>query len=166
KGINLSLGAIKCMGNQCVTLMVDERKSNGIYKDFFDFTRRIPKRIKSRTLLDALILLETFDTMGKNRATLVHAIDQVLDDVSNVEQDDFIFDVLTPKTSYEDKEELPDQVLSDYEKEYLGFYVSTHPVEKAFEEKQYLGIYKLNNARDNQPIFIQIDQLKRIRTKN
>lgn len=50
-------------------------------------------------------------------------------------------------------------------KEYLGFYVSTHPVEKAFEEKQYLGIYKLNNARDNQPIFIQIDQLKRIRTK-
>lgn len=166
KGIYLSLGAIKGIGYQSVKLIVDERKSNGIYKDFFDFTRRIPKRIKSRKLLEALILVGAFDTFGKNRATLLHAIDQVLDDVSNVEQDDFIFDVLTPKTSYEDKEELPDQVLSDYEKEYLGFYVSTHPVEKAFEEKQYLGIYKLNNARDNQPIFIQIDQLKRIRTKN
>lgn len=166
KGIYLSLGAIKGIGYQSVKLIVDERKSNGIYKDFFDFTRRIPKRIKSRKLLEALILVGAFDTFGKNRATLLHAIDQVLDDVSNVEQDDFIFDVLTPKTTYEDKEELPDQVLSDYEKEYLGFYVSTHPVEKAFEEKQYLGIYKLNNARDNQPIFIQIDQLKRIRTKN
>jgi len=47
----------------------------------------------------------------------------VLDDVSDVEQDGFIFDVLTPKISYEEKEELPDKVLSDYEKEYLGFYV-------------------------------------------
>ena len=97
KGIYLSLGAIKGIGYQSVKLIVDERKSNGIYKDFFDFTRRIPKRIKSRKLLEALILVGAFDTFGKNRATLLHAIDQVLDDVSNVEQDDFIFDVLTPK---------------------------------------------------------------------
>lgn len=166
KGIYLSLGAIKGVGYQSVKLIVDERKENGIYKDFFDFTRRIPKRIKSRKLLEALILVGAFDSFGKNRATLLHSIDQVLDDVSDVEQDGFIFDVLTPKISYEEKEELPDKVLSDYEKEYLGFYVSTHPVEKAFEQKQYLGIYKLNNARDNQPIFVQIDQLKRIRTKN
>ncbi|MGX0330355.1 DNA polymerase III subunit alpha [Staphylococcus cohnii] len=166
KGIYLSLGAIKGIGYQSVKLIVDERKNNGAYKDFFDFTRRIPKRIKSRKLLEALILVGAFDTFGKNRATLLQSIDQVLDDVTDVEQDGFIFDVLTPKTTYEEKEELPDQVLSDYEKEYLGFYVSTHPVEKAFEEKQYLGIYKLNNARDNQPIFVQIDQLKRIRTKN
>src|SRR5699024_2762347 len=166
KGIYLSLGAIKGVGYQSVKLIVDERKENGIYKDFFDFTRRIPKRIKSRKLLEALILVGAFDSFGKNRATLLHSIDQVLDDVSDVEQDGFIFDVLTPKISYEEKEELPDKVLSDYEKEYLGFYVSTHPVEKAIEQKQYLGIYKLNNARDNQPIFVQIDQLKRIRTKN
>src|SRR5699024_10009626 len=132
----------------------------------FDFTRRIPKRIKSRKLLEALILVGAFDTFGKNRATLLQSIDQVLDDVSDVEQDGFIFDVLTPKTTYEEKEELPDQVLSDYEKEYLGFYVSTHPVEKAFEEKQYLGIYKLNNAKDNQQIFVQINQIKSIPTKN
>ena len=107
-----------------------------------------------------------FDTFGKNRATLLNAIDQVLDDISDIEQDGFIFDVLTPKASYEEKEELPDHMLSEYEKEYLGFYVSTHPVEKAFEQKQYLGIYKLANAQDNKPIFVQIDQFKRIRTKN
>ena len=64
--------------------------------------------------------------------------------------------MLTPKASYAETEELEDQVLSDYEKEYLGFYVSTHPVEKAFEQKQYLGIFKLNNARDNQPILYKL----------
>ena len=88
-----------------------------------------------------------FDTFGKNRATLLNAIDQVLDDISDIEQDGFIFDVLTPKASYEEKEELPDHMLSEYEKEYLGF-------------------YKLANAQDNKPIFVQIDQFKRIRTKN
>lgn len=44
-----------------------------------------------------------FDTFGKNRATLLNAIDQVLDDISDIEQDGFIFDVLTPKASYEEK---------------------------------------------------------------
>ncbi|ANK37048.1 DNA polymerase III subunit alpha [Staphylococcus equorum] len=166
QGIYLSIGAIKGVGYQSVKLIVDERITNGHFKDFFDFTRRIPKRIKSRKLLEALILVGAFDTFGKNRATLLQSIDQVLDSSSDIEQDGFIFDVLTPKATNEDKEELPDKVLSDYEKEYLGFYVSTHPVEKAFEQKQYLGIYKLTNARDNQPIFVQIDNIKRIRTKN
>ncbi|PKI23439.1 DNA polymerase III subunit alpha [Staphylococcus succinus] len=166
EGIYLSIGVIKGVGYQSVKLIVDERKENGYFKDFFDFARRIPKRIKSRKLFEALILVGAFDTFGKNRATLLQAIDQVLDDVSNVEQDGFIFDVLTPKTTYEEKGELPDKVLSDYEKEYLGFYVSTHPVEKTFEQKQYLGIYKLTNARDHQPILIQIDNSKKIRTKN
>ena len=166
KGIYLSIGAIKGVGYQSVKLIVEERKANGFYKDFFDFTRRIPKRIKTRKLLESLILVGAFDTFGKNRATLLNAIDQVLDDISDIEQDGFIFDVLTPKASYEEKEELPDHVLSEYEKEYLGFYVSTHPVEKAFEQKQYLGIYKLANAQDNKPIFVQVDQFKRIRTRN
>lgn len=45
------------------------------------------------------------------------------------------------------KEELPDQLISEYEKEYLGFYISKHPVEKEFNKKQYLTIYKLSNAK-------------------
>ena len=165
-GIYLSLGAIKGVGYQSVKLIIETRQSGGNFKDFFDFARRIPKRIKTRKLLEALILVGAFDQLGQNRATLLQSIDQVLDDVSSIEQDDLIFDVLTPKTTYEDKEELPDKVLSDYEKEYLGFYISTHPVEKAFNKKQYLGIYKLTNAVNNKPIFIQLENVKKIRTKN
>ena len=57
-------------------------------------------------------------------------------------------------------------MLSDYEKEYLGFYISKHPVEKEFDKKQYLGIYKLGNAQNHQPILVQFDAIKQIRTKN
>ena len=116
KGIYLSLGTIKGIGYQSVKLIIDERQQNGPYRDFFDFSRRIPKRVKNRKLLESLILVGAFDTFGKTRATLLQAIDQVLDLNSDVEQDEMLFDLLTPKQSYEEKEELPDQLLSDCEK--------------------------------------------------
>lgn len=165
-GIYLSLGAVKGIGYQSVKLIVEERRQHGHFKDFFDFARRIPKRIKSRKLLESLILVGAFDCFKQNRATLLRAIDQVLDDVSDVEQDMTIFDVLTPKATYEEQEELSDKQLSEYEKEHLGFYITKHPVEKAFDKLQYLGIFKLSNAKNNQPIFAQIDDVRRIRTKN
>ncbi|MGV1144065.1 hypothetical protein ACV56Z_17960 [Staphylococcus aureus] len=37
-------------------------------------------------------------------------------------------------------------------KEYLGFYVSQHPVDKKFVAKQYLTIFKLSNAQNYKPI--------------
>ena len=79
-----------------------------------------------RESYEALILVGAFDAFGKTRSTLLQAIDQVLDGDLNIEQDGFLFDILTPKQMYEDKEELPDALISQYEKEYLGFYVSQH----------------------------------------
>lgn len=146
--------------------IVEERYENGKYKDFFDLTRRLPNRVKTRKLLESLILVGAFDQFNENRATLLSTLDQVLDGASNVEQDELLFEFVTPKESYQAKEELPDKVLSDFEKEHLGFYISKHPVEKIFENKQLLGIYKLSNAKNNQPILVQIDKMNRIRTKN
>ncbi|WP_049423127.1 DNA polymerase III subunit alpha, partial [Staphylococcus warneri] len=101
-GIYLSLGAIKGVGYQSVKLIVDERYQNGDFKDFFDFARRLPKRVKTRKLLESLILVGAFDIFGKNRATLLHSIDQVIDQVTDIEQDDMLFDFFTPKQSYEE----------------------------------------------------------------
>lgn len=96
-----------------------------------------------------------FDSFGKTRSTLLSTIDEVIDQVSNVEQDEFLFNMLTPKQAYEDKEEFSDQIISAYEKEYLGFYISNHPVEKLFYIKQYLGIFTIKNSLDYQPILVQ-----------
>ena len=48
------------------------------------------KRVKTRKLLEALILVGAFDAFGKTRSTLLQAIDQVLDGDLNIEQDGFI----------------------------------------------------------------------------
>ena len=57
-------------------------------------------------------------------------------------------------------------LLVSMKKEYLGFYVSQHPVDKMFVAKQYLTIFKLSNAQNNKPILVQFDKVKQIRTKN
>lgn len=165
QGIYLSLGTIKGVGYQSVKAIVDERYQNGRYKDFFDFTRRLSGRVKTRKLLEALILVGAFDQFGETRATLLGTLDEVLDSSSQVEQDALIFDFVTPKLEYQQKEELPDLALSNFEKEYLGFYITKHPMEKLFDSKQFLGIYKLNNANNHQPVLVQMDTLRRIRTK-
>ena len=65
-------------------------------------------------------------------STLLSTIDEVIDQVSNVEQDEFLFNMLTPKQAYEDKEEFSDQIISAYEKEYLGFYILTIQLKNYF----------------------------------
>ncbi|MGT2610580.1 helix-hairpin-helix domain-containing protein [Staphylococcus aureus] len=69
EGIYLSICTIS-VGYQSVKVIVDERYQNGKFKDFFDFARRIPKRVKTRKLLEALILVGAFDAFGKTRSTL------------------------------------------------------------------------------------------------
>ncbi|VDZ35600.1 DNA polymerase III alpha subunit [Staphylococcus aureus] len=66
EGIYLSIGTIKGVGYQSVKVIVDERYQNGKFKDFFDFARRIPKRVKTRKLLEALILVERLMLLVKH----------------------------------------------------------------------------------------------------
>ncbi len=164
KGVYISLGAIKGIGYQSVQAIVSERIEHGPFKDFFDFCDRIPNRIRTRRLLEALILTGALDCFDKNRATLLQSIDKVTDSNSDIDQS-FVDTFATIKRDYLETEEMSEQQLSDYEKQYLGFYVSMHPVEKQFVKKQYLGIYQLNSKLINQPILVTMDAIRVIRTK-
>ena len=162
--IYISLGAIKGIGYQSVQIIVKERIENGPYKDFFDFCQRIPSRIRSRRLLEALILSGAMDGFNKNRATLLQSIGEVNDSPADLDQS-FLEAFSTTKQAYQETEEMPDHQKSAYEKQYLGFYVSTHPAQKAFQLKQYLGVFPLTVKAQNLPILVIIEEMKVIRTK-
>ncbi|UXR72528.1 DNA polymerase III subunit alpha [Staphylococcus sp. IVB6240] len=165
EGMYISLGAIKGVGYQSVQAIIGERIENGPYKDFFDFCDRIPNRVKTRRLLESLIFAGALDCFGKNRATLLQSIDHIADTSSEVDQS-LIQDFVTVKKEYHETVEMPDEQLSAYEKEYLGFYVSMHPIEKLFLKKQYLGIHRIHKQAVNQPILVMIERLRIIRTKS
>lgn len=165
EGMYISLGAIKGVGYHSVQAIISERIENGQFKDFFDFCDRIPNRIRTRRLLEALIFAGALDCFGKNRATLLQSIDLIADTSSEVDKS-LIEHFATVKKEYHDTDEMPDEQLSAYEKEYLGFYVSLHPIEKLFLKKQYLGIHRIHKQALNQPILVTIERSRVIRTKS
>ncbi|KIX89961.1 DNA polymerase III subunit alpha [Staphylococcus microti] len=165
EGMYISLGAIKGVGYHSVQAILSERYENGPFKDFFDFCDRLPNRVRTRRLLEALIFAGALDCFGKNRATLLQSIDHIADTNSELDQS-IIQDFATVKKDYNETDEMPDEQLSAYEKEYLGFYVSMHPIEKLFVQKQYLGVHRIHAKAVNQPILVTVERMRVIRTKS
>lgn len=166
-GIMMSLGMIKGVGYKSVIEIVNERKK-GPFKDIYDFCARIPKRIKSKALLEALIHVGAFDKFEHNRATLLASLDAILD----VEKEafgemNFLESLgLNKKKVYHHHDEMSDEQKASYELEYLGFYISKHPIESLFNKLQYLPLYRLNQRENHQYMLVWVEDIRRIRTKN
>lgn len=60
-GIRFGLGAINGVGASAVDAIVKEREANGLYKDIFDFAKRVPFSIVKRNCLESLALSGAFD---------------------------------------------------------------------------------------------------------
>ncbi|WP_025904317.1 DNA polymerase III subunit alpha [Mammaliicoccus sciuri] len=167
KGIYTSLGAIKSVGYQSVKVIVDERKTNGTYKDMFDLVHRLPSKAKSKKLIQALIYAGALDDFGQTRATLLQSIDDVYESSESVGDSNNLLKELglNVKKEFKEVEEMPNLMKSEYEKEYLGFYATEHPIIALFNQHQYLSIYPLRIDHNKVPMLVMIASLRKIRTK-
>ena len=65
--IRFGLAAIKGMGDGVAQAIINEREKNGLYKDIYDFVKRINFGQVNRRAFDALALSGAFDSFGINR---------------------------------------------------------------------------------------------------
>jgi DNA polymerase-3 subunit alpha len=136
------LGAIKGVGQAAVENMIVERESGGRFSDLRDFCRRIDLNRVNRRVLEALIRAGATDSMGPNRATLMHQLPgamQAAEQQSRAQaagQDD-LFGLAVPAAptahdaANEPRETLPDwseAVRLAGERETLGLYLTGHPI--------------------------------------
>jgi DNA polymerase-3 subunit alpha len=139
--IRYGLGAIKGVGQNVVEMLVAQRESDGPYRDLADLCRRSDVNRMNRRVLEALIRAGATDSLGPNRATLMHALpaamqlaDQTLR-ARAVGQDD-MFGLLD--TSAQSDAPVPVEVLPDWsrrvrldgERDTLGLYLTGHPFEE------------------------------------
>lgn len=167
KGIYTSLGAIKNVGYQSVKAMIDERKSKGIYQDLHDLVHRLPSKVKNKKLIQALVYAGALDDFKLTRATLLQSIDDVYESSESVgDANNLLAELgLNVKKEIKEVEEMPSITKSEYEREYLGFYVTDHPIITLFKENQFLSIYPLNVQNEKVPMLVMIPSLRKIRTK-
>lgn len=138
--------AINGVGNRPIEEIMRVRK-NGPFLDLFDFCARVDLKLFSKGLLETLIWVGAFDNLGPHRGALIDALGDALDyaesrhkDISSGQGDLFADaeggDPYRP--TFKSVPQLPDKVWLEKEKEYLGLYLTGHPIEQYADEiKKY-----------------------------
>jgi len=153
--ISFGLSAVKNVGTTAVESIIKSRQEKGKFKSPFDFVERVDLRLCNRKVLESLIKCGAFDQFGLKRAQMSEMVEKLLDRGSRVQKDRLkgqlsLLDGLESGDEFErvgfevtEIEEWPENQLLAYEREMLGFYVSTHPL--AHHEK-LLKIYATTTA--------------------
>ena len=77
-----ALKAVRNVGSQAMHALVDERETNGPFKDVFDFTRRTAGIGLNRRLLEHLIAAGALDSLEPDRAKLMGGMEILLGEAS------------------------------------------------------------------------------------
>jgi len=131
KGIRFGFCAIKNIGKSAVSDILKER-GKGKFKSFQDFLERVQLRTVNKKVIESLIKVGAFDTLNRNRASLMVSYPKIVEILSRKEK------MKSQKGLFAKKEQEDLQITKiedwdfptklNYERESLGFYFSGHPL--------------------------------------
>ena len=142
--IVFGLAAIKNVGEGAIDSIIEERKKNGLFKDFIDFCKRIKEENVNKKCIESMIKAGVFDSFGDTRNTLLCSYENVLSTIGSDNRKTMkgqltFFEsenTISSKELYQIKKmpEFSKKDLLIMEKEVLGLYVSGHPLDNYIEE--------------------------------
>ena len=148
------LGAIKSVGFEAISNIINEREKNGKYQTFTDFINRVNPKDVNKLQLEGLVKAGAFDEIDPNRRKLVESIPKIIstikskydekisnqsnlfDNDNNKENENFEFETFEKWTT---KELLAEEFNS------LGFYISDHPLN---EYKEFFTQLKIDSYKN------------------
>jgi DNA polymerase-3 subunit alpha len=138
--IAFGMGAIKGVGEAALQAIVSARMEDGPFKDIFDLTERVDPKALNKSVLETLIKVGALDSLPGNRAQQLEVVDRAVQSAMAAAKDkasgqmslfggdDAAEDDADIQISLPD---IPDWTKSQklaYEKECLGFYLTSHPL--------------------------------------
>lgn len=168
--IRFGMAAIKGVGEPVCEAIIKEREENGEFKSIFDFCKRVDAKFVNKKSLEGLIKAGAFSNIEKSRKQLFENIEHILDITSKEAKDKAMGQVslFASLGGSEDfsgvqyqlvgsDEEYTDKELQQFEKEFLGFYVTSHPLFSIRDKLQFLithRICELNEVKDEDIVTI------------
>ncbi|XBC44050.1 MAG: DNA polymerase III subunit alpha [Buchnera aphidicola (Floraphis choui)] len=147
RNIIYGLGAIKGIGKNVVSAILNVRNSYGLFSELFDLCVRISSKILTKRVVEKLIKSGSCDCFGLSRLTLMHSYNNIIKsarqylqskklkkvelfgslvgDLKKIRSDSSLEDIICSK-----------RLKYDWEKDCLGLYLTGHPVD------QYLDTLK------------------------
>jgi len=164
--VYFGFSAIKGVRRDFVAAILEERQKNGKFTDLRNFITRIPERWQKQELIEPLIYSGAFDNMGYNRAEMIDALPKL---ISGIELFAGFanFDDPTLQTAIDQRNEFPLLTRLTKENEYLGVYLSGHPVTQYYQLGQQLHATKIADLYPNSEatIIVLTNHVKTIYTK-
>ncbi len=133
KNFFYALGAIKNVGFEAISKIVEERTKNGQYKDLTDFINRVNPKDINKLQLEGLVKAGAFDSLNKNRQSIYNSIPNIILKSKNIFENNSVNQIDLFK---EDNDVTYLEIIEDWsldlklskEFETLGFFISDHPL--------------------------------------
>lgn len=164
--IRFGFSVIKGVRTDFIKAIIAERNANGKYRGLQNFINRMPEKYRKADQLNALVYAGCFDDFEYNRREMIEAIPKL---ISSSDIPDSLFsDVPGMEVKIQKKAEFPDWQKINFENEYLGTFLSGHPVERYRDlqkELHALNTSELVNEQKNVNSVLLVNHIKLIRTK-
>ena len=161
ENIRFGLNSIKGIGEAVLKEIEEDRKANGEYKSIVDFTQRINPRVVNRKTLENFTKAGAMTCLEHCRKKLFNNIENILNAAARENEAKELGQVSlfaglggnTGGTSYQmqsfelygSDEEFTDKEIQEFEKEYLGFYVTSHPLETIRDKLPFLTTHNVSD---------------------
>jgi DNA polymerase-3 subunit alpha len=181
--IRFGLAAVKGVGEKAVEQIIKARERAGYFKSLFHFCENVDLRAVNKQVLEALIKGGAFDSSGGSRAQMMAGLERAMQMGASMQSDaasgqmnffgDGGFGAGDPSDaqSLPDVQPWPEPMMLQFEKEVLGFYVTSNPLSK---HAKMIDIYssantaRLNSKSQGREVIIggMIMKIRHMVTKN
>lgn len=136
--IRFGFSAIKNVGSGAVKSILKARNKEGKFAAPFDVFKNVDPKTVNRKVVESLIKAGAFDSFGWKRSQLFHLVDRMIDYAHEIQkirsspqnllfgQDQMVPPVIPPEVA--EMKEWDESLFLSYEKDALGFYISSHPL--------------------------------------
>jgi len=155
--IRFGLAAVKGVGEKAVEQIIAAREKVGRFQSLFHFCENVDLRLANKQVLESLIKAGAFDGLGGNRAQMTAGLEKAMEVGANLQADrqdgqmNFFGQTAGASDYSQDQHSLPQsapwpeaQMLA-FEKEVLGFYVTSNPLSHHAET---LDLYSTHNSSE------------------
>jgi len=180
--LTFGLAAIKGVGEQAVAAIVAERNENGPYKSIYDLAERVDPKQMTKSVLEILNKAGALDSLGPTRAQHEAVIERAIQGAAARHRDKQsgqknLFDddapAQEPQAIVQTMPDVPDWTHAQrlaYEKEVIGFYLTSHPLTEHAAKLQAYATHRnrdLIELEDRTEVLVggMIGSIKRTQTK-
>lgn len=154
--IRFGLASIKQVGEIVVEAIIKERDENGPFESIYDFCTRVDSKCSNKRVLEGLIKAGAFSNIEKSRKQLLENLEYIVSTASREAQARDLgqcslftgqCDAPTFTLAGSD-EEFDDKQVQMFEKEFLGFYVTSHPLSSIRDKLPFLMTHKISDLKE------------------